>query len=325
MNFSYSSPPNLFKRILGHIRFSKPDIDPRISPGEQGFLRLTGSPTEPYCYEQPSRRTTLLPRILRFAQPIMRRLKIYPTEDAKDNPHDNRFAGLNNDQFNPAEPASPSATSSDVGDGISQEQIQADRAIREEQDKAFELALARDRERMESAREAERLAKEVEDRIRMQAQLKKERKEQEEARRKLQIDWRRWARRALIPDTPDTHSIKIAIRLPSGVRSERRLPSSATLETLHILAETLLIPKDYPICEDPEDPPEGYTHEQEFQLVWTNPNGILPNNKAVLVGDLEILRHGVLLIMESTGSGSEFEYEYDSESDFDSESSQAAL
>ncbi|KAG9128410.1 hypothetical protein FRC07_013750 [Ceratobasidium sp. 392] len=194
-------------------------------------------------------------------------------------------------------------------------QILADRAIRDEQDKALEQALERDRERLAAIIEARRLADKAEERIRVEAQFEREREEREEARRQAQIAWRRWARRTLIPTAPDNYGVKIAVRLPNGARREGCLPGSASLETLHVYAETFLIPAHYSADQDPEEPPEDYVHEPEFRLVSTNPRAILPPEKAVEVSSLGILKRGALLVME------ELEPEYE-EDDYDSDANQ---
>ncbi|KAG8713333.1 hypothetical protein FRC09_018833 [Ceratobasidium sp. 395] len=177
-------------------------------------------------------------------------------------------------------------------------QVLADRAIRDEQDKALERAIEQDMKRLGAIREARRLADEAEEQIKKQAQLEKELIEREEAHRQTQLAWRRWARRALIPHVPDNQSIKVAIRLPSGIRREGRLPAHASLETLHIFAETLLIPLGCTADQDPDEPPQDYDHEPEFRLVWTNPRTVLPRETTVQVRSLENLKCGVLLIME---------------------------
>ncbi|KAG8732086.1 hypothetical protein FRC10_001229 [Ceratobasidium sp. 414] len=265
----------------------------------------TNTPRDRHPKPWHPRRLRVPSTLLHHAQPVLRRLKLSRTREPPPDirgdsatdlppPISNARSSQQSLSRTPTinstykQPISPSA------------QILADRAIRAEQDKALELALERDRERLTAAREARRLADEAEEQVRKRAQLEKERVEREEAHRQLQTAWRRWARRALVPDVPDNQGIKIAVRLPNGIRREGRLPASATLETLHVLAETFLIPAEYTADGDPAEPPEGYTHEPGFQLVWTNPRAVvLPSDKAVRVGSLALLQRGVLLIMEN--------------------------
>ncbi|KAG9079117.1 hypothetical protein FRC06_007947 [Ceratobasidium sp. 370] len=314
--------PNLLRRISRIIPFSIPRVHfrPRYGNVQQDSDTLGIDTTRvPDQHPKPSRlrRFRVPSGLLQYAQPVLRRLKLARTREPPPEIRSHSPASL--------PPPIPNARSSQqslsrtltVDSTYKQPvtpsaQILADRAIRAEQDKALELALERDKERLAAAREARRLADEVEEQIRKRAQLEKERMEREEAHRQTQMAWRRWARRALIPDVPDNQGIGIAVRLPSGIRREGRLPASASLETLHILAETLLIPAEYATDEDPEEAPEGYNHEPAFRLVWTNPRAVLPSDKAVRVGSLAMLQRGVLLVMENLATN-DVECEYGSD------------
>ncbi|KZT54257.1 hypothetical protein CALCODRAFT_19086 [Calocera cornea HHB12733] len=82
---------------------------------------------------------------------------------------------------------------------------QAERLLREEQDRAFREAEKRDRDRIEKRR--------AEERARVQAEEEKRRQEEKEALHAARRDqWRRWARKALVP--PETRDgVRIAIHL----------------------------------------------------------------------------------------------------------------
>ncbi|KAG9097978.1 hypothetical protein FS749_004985 [Ceratobasidium sp. UAMH 11750] len=316
---------SLLKRISHIIPFSIPPIDFRSIydniEWDHNTVRADTTRTPDQHAKPPHpRRLRVPPTLLQYAQPVLRRLKL---TRAREPPPDIR-SNTSTDHPPPISTA-PRSSQQSLSRTLSIEstykqpiapnaQILADRAIREEQDKALEVALERDRERLAAAREARLLAEAAEEQIRKQAQLEKERMEREEAHRQMQMAWRRWARRALIPDVPEDHGIRIAVRLPSGIRREGRLPASSSLETLHVLAETLLIPAKYATDGDPEEAPEGYVHEPEFRLVWTNPREELPRDKAVRVGSLAMLRRGVLLIMENIATdGAECESDSDDE------------
>ncbi|KAF8603623.1 hypothetical protein BDV93DRAFT_556322 [Ceratobasidium sp. AG-I] len=184
------------------------------------------------------------------------------------------------------------------GDGDGKERIAQDRAIRAEQDAAYELSAEQDRERISAFIATNKLADELEAQIKEKAEQARLRRQEAEALKQTQIAWRRWARRSLVPASPEHGGIKIAVRLPCGTRLVSCLPASATLEALYTLVETFLIPSEYNENNDPEEAPEGYEHQTLFTLVMTNTPVVLPNTKGVRAGDLDILRDGVLIIVK---------------------------
>jgi FAS-associated factor 2 len=137
------------------------------------------------------------------------------------------------------------------------------RHLREEQDRAFRHAEKRDRERME----AEKQAKELE-------RIKAERaeREAEEKQRRIQDRkaWRRYARKHLLPQS--TGSIRVAMRTPlNAERNVRSFEPGPSTVPLFIFAETLLIPKEDKVEDDPDQPPLGYEPEWDFRIVTTYP------------------------------------------------------
>lgn len=203
----------------------------------------------------------------------------------------------------PPLPASPISSTSPITDSAGMSQLEKDRAIRAEQDAAYERALKLDRERLEKLRE-ERLKEEALEReLAEQRERERIQKEKEALYRRTQNDWRRWARRALTLPTQDKEGLKFAVRLPSGRRHVDVLPADASLGALYMFVETLLIPPEFAPEDDPEEPPEGYVHTWEFRLVITHERVILPNNPDMCLRGLDSLRRGVLLIVEELDGG----------------------
>lgn len=189
-------------------------------------------------------------------------------------------------------PASP------ISDSTAVFSLEETRKIRAEQDAALEQARKADQELIERLLEARRQAAEHAKLLAEEEERRRIQEEMEMIRRRTQNHWRRWARRALIPSDPSEGGIKIAVRLPSGRRRVGILPADASLEILHTLVETYLIPPEHPPEDDPEQPPEGYTHCWEFSLVTTHERVVLPKDSESQIGGLDVLKQGVLLIME---------------------------
>lgn len=194
-----------------------------------------------------------------------------------------------------------------------EDRMAQDRAIITEQDAAYKLSSERDQERISAIIAANKLAAELEARVKEMAEEAMLRRQEAEARRQAQIAWRRWARRALVPAPPESGGIKIAVRLPCGTRRVARLPSSASLDGLYTLVETFLIPNAYTVEDDPEEAPEDYEHHSSFALVTTNSRIVFPNVQGVRVDSLDVMRGGALVIVELLAEGVEDESEDDEE------------
>lgn len=244
--------------------------------------------------------------IHQISQPLFRRFKPQPK-----NPEANLdLAGAIRPatQLPHSPPAMIAATSpplSPASDSTALSSVVEDREIRAEQDAALEQAQRADREFIERLMEArrqeaerERLFAELEERRRIQEERRRIQEEKEMIYRRAQNHWRRWARRALIPSDPYGKGIKVAVRLPSGQRRVGILPADASLEVLHTLVETFLIPPEHPSEDDPEQPPEGWTHCWEFSLVTNHERVVLPKDCELQIGGLDMLKQGVLLIVE---------------------------
>lgn len=191
-----------------------------------------------------------------------------------------------------------------------------ERQLRAEQDRAFEEAMRRDGERIRAAREREReamvrAAEEAE-----RERLKQEEGERREQRRRDREVWRRWARRNLVPAEPGPGSseqgVRVTVRIPSGQRRMRVFPASAPVKAIYAFVETLSIPADLSPADDPQSPPAGYEHEWGFELATTFPRVVVPYEEGV-VGDVEVLRGGVVLVVEGRNDDEREEEEEEEE------------
>jgi FAS-associated factor 2 len=176
--------------------------------------------------------------------------------------------------------------------------------------------MKRDGERIRAAREREREAVMREEAEAERARLKLEENERRERRKKEQEVWRRYARRTLVPVEPGPgtgeRGVRVTVRIASGQRRTRTFPSSAPVEAIYAWVETLSIPADQGPGEDPEAPPEGYTHEWGFVLATTFPRVVVPCEEGVSVGEVEVLRGGVVLVVEGTAEDEEEDDDEDS-------------
>ncbi|CCO35143.1 UBX domain-containing protein 10 [Rhizoctonia solani AG-1 IB] len=176
--------------------------------------------------------------------------------------------------------------------------------------------MRRDGERIRAARERER---EAEARAAQEAERERLRLEDEERRERRRRDreiWRRWARRSLVPDEPD-QGLRVTVRIPSGQRRMRVFPASAPVKAIYAFVETLSIPADQSPADDPTSPPEGYEHEWGFELATTFPRVVVPCAEGTVVGDVEVLRGGVVLVVEGSADDRENDEDEDEDEDED--------
>ncbi|KAH7338341.1 hypothetical protein B0J17DRAFT_717986 [Rhizoctonia solani] len=178
-------------------------------------------------------------------------------------------------------------------------QLQMDRTIRAEQNTAYERAEELDRDLCKKILE-NRIHEEQLKRRAEQKEQKRILEQEEAAYRRAQNDWRRWARRTLIPAPRGGDAAQFAVRLPCGQRYICNLASDASLEVAHVYVETLLIPSTFSPEDDPEDPPAGYEHHWGFRLVITNPRFVVPNDSNSKLLELEGIKKGLLLVVEAT-------------------------
>jgi FAS-associated factor 2 len=174
-----------------------------------------------------------------------------------------------------------------------------ERALREEQDRAFQEAAAKDRERVLQKQEAERrTAAEAEARIASE--------QQRVALSEKRTQWRRYARKHLVPPEPVSGGLRIGIRLPDGKRAVRRFASEDDTTALYTFVETLLIsPQD--VEGDSDAAPSGYTHEWSFALVTSFPRHEIPSLSKVPLTSIDELKGGANLVVEMTGPVADLE------------------
>jgi len=156
--------------------------------------------------------------------------------------------------------------------------------LREEQDRAFKDSARKDRERIQAKMAEEQ--RNIEETKRLTEEAKQEEEklawEKDDAARReaVRMDWRRWARKALVLPEPagEKEGIRIAIRLPGGdSRTIRRFSSEATLTTLYAYVDSHFIPANFVSTDDPDTPPQAIGAgesgvEQQVQSLGGNPD-----------------------------------------------------
>lgn len=143
---------------------------------------------------------------------------------------------------------------------------EADRAIREQQNSAYEASLARDRVRARQRREeAERQARE-----------EAAAREAAQAIELLDLNraaWKKW-RAARLPKEEPEHGLdtaRVSIRTGDGERIVRRFAGDADMEEVYAYVECLDVDRE--MLKEVEAP-EGYVHEWGFRLVSPMPRKV---------------------------------------------------
>ncbi|KAJ7198781.1 hypothetical protein GGX14DRAFT_468850 [Mycena pura] len=120
-----------------------------------------------------------------------------------------------------------------------------DRALREEQDRAFRETAARDSARIEALMQAEARAAREAEATRAAQEAEAARIAREAAEREQyaveRAAWRQWTRHALTGETEDVDGVRLAIRLPDGGRVVRRFSSKRTLTALYAFVDAQLV------------------------------------------------------------------------------------
>lgn len=201
-----------------------------------------------------------------------------------------------------------------------------ERALRAEQDRAFEESARRDRERIEKKRMEQREAEEAarrraEEEQRAQEQAKRQEEESQRWAEK-RMAWRRYGRRALLPREPRPgeqgrgKTVRVGVRMPDGRRAVRFFGESDSLTAVYAFVDTLFIPdtKEFAPASDPTSPPEGeepgemgLLHAMEkvgkkngewfgFKLAMAYPRKEIHWEAGKTVGDVEGLSGGQLVV-----------------------------
>ncbi|KAF7288153.1 UBX domain-containing protein [Mycena chlorophos] len=191
----------------------------------------------------------------------------------------------------------------------------ADRALREEQDRAFREAAAKDTARIRAAmeadariareREAAKIAKENEE-----ARIAKE-AEERERREAERLRWRQWLKKAVDQHPEPKEGVALVIRLPNGSRVVRRFTNDCSLSYLYAfvdgqLTDSAATASVSPAGHDLADL-ERAVQEQVatrdaqdwwgFQLVLAYPRREIPWSKGV-VGDVSALQGGGQVVVQ---------------------------
>ncbi|KAH8079062.1 hypothetical protein BXZ70DRAFT_651227 [Cristinia sonorae] len=228
-----------------------------------------------------------------------------------------------------------------------------ERALRAEQDRAFEESMKRDKERIEKRMEEDRKAEQEARRAaeeKQQEERENAKKEEEFARwEKVRMEWRRWGRRALVPREPRPgqpepsrgKTIRIGVRMPDGKRGVRFFGEGDSLTALYAFVDTLFIPegKEFSSDSDPSSPPglvgtgeDALLSEMQqvgrrgdawwgFKLVLSYPRREIRWEAAKRLGDVEGLKAGGQLVVEITAyakgkaKATSEDDEYETESD----------
>ena len=203
-----------------------------------------------------------------------------------------------------------------------------DRHLRDEQDRAFQMAAQRDKDRIEAKMAAERAVIEAkklaEEENRLASQRRAREVELARVKENERMDWRRWARRAIVSSshpiekntttTTTQGSLRIAIRLPTGGRVIHQFSSSSTLTALYASVDSELIPNHYSASDDPVSLPhqhgvgeqalenhigEGSGEEYwGFDVVLAYPRMKIPWKAGIKLSDIDQLKGGGQVVVE---------------------------
>lgn len=200
-----------------------------------------------------------------------------------------------------------------------------DRHLRDEQDRAFQMAAQRDKDRIEAKIAAEKAAIEAERIAEEKARLVSQRRAQEVETARVKendrMDWRRWTRRVISSNPVENTSqgsLRIAIRLPTGIRVVHQFSHSSTLTSLYGFVDSQLIPSHYSASDDPVSLPQqcgvgeraledhiiGRGEEYwGFNVVLAYPRMKIPWKAGIKLSDIDPLKGGGQVVIESINDG----------------------
>ena len=208
-----------------------------------------------------------------------------------------------------------------------------DRHLRDEQDRAFQMAAQRDKDRIEAKMAAEKAVIEAkklaEEESRLASQRRAREVEMARVKENERMDWRRWARRAIVSHPPPidknttttttqgSSSLRIAIRLPTGGRVIHQFSQSSTLTSLYASVDSELIPNHYSTSDDPISLPNQRGVGEEaledhiigqggggeeywgFDVVLAYPRMKIPWKAGIKLSDIDQLKGGGQVVVES--------------------------
>lgn len=201
-----------------------------------------------------------------------------------------------------------------------------ERALRAEQDRAFEDSRKKDAERIQQRRSEERARAEEKQRaVDAEARAAEERRRAEEAKAAWDLHrmaWRRWIRRGLVLREPRPgeaargKTMRVGVRMPDGRRVVRFFGENDLLTALYAYVDSLFIPPEFIQDADPVAPPEGGRAGEDglsgemqksgrtpekwwgFKLVLAYPRREISWEAAKKIGEIDVLKGGGQVVVE---------------------------
>ncbi|KAI0367261.1 hypothetical protein BV20DRAFT_1024608 [Pilatotrama ljubarskyi] len=206
-----------------------------------------------------------------------------------------------------------------------------ERALRAEQDRAFEESRRRDAERAEQRAREERAAAEARKRA-AEAEVRavEERRKAEDAKKQWdahRMAWRRWIRRGLVVREPRPgetgrgKTMRVGVRMPDGRRVVRFFGESDSVTALYAYVDSLFIPPEFIQDADPPTPPEGGWVGEDglvgemqrsgrpaekwwgFRIVLAYPRREITWEPKKRIGDVDVLKGGAQVVVELVADG----------------------
>ncbi|RPB23224.1 hypothetical protein L211DRAFT_825514 [Terfezia boudieri ATCC MYA-4762] len=139
----------------------------------------------------------------------------------------------------------------------------ADRQLREQQNSAYEISLARDRERARIRREEEARRKAAEEEARRRKSYAERVRNQKQAWRVRQV------RLGLLPaePAPEVKAARVSIRFPDGEKVSRRFERETGMDGVYAWVECRGVEDEEVDVEQEDRLLQGYTHTYAFRLV----------------------------------------------------------
>jgi FAS-associated factor 2 len=167
---------------------------------------------------------------------------------------------------------------------------ESERSLRAEQNSAYEISLARDRERARLRREEEAAKALVAEQLRLKESAEAQRIENGET-------WKRYMAFKIPAEPPVTSkgSTRLSLRMPSGERVIRRFTPDTTVDDLYTFVECYSLLSEGLSEKEPSPPPIDYTHTFKFQLASPLPRKVFSIGSSSTL-EKEIGRSGNILV-----------------------------
>ncbi|KAI0354051.1 hypothetical protein OH77DRAFT_1426463 [Trametes cingulata] len=206
-----------------------------------------------------------------------------------------------------------------------------ERALRAEQDRAFEESRRRDAERAQQRAREERAAAEERKRAaEAEARAAEERRKAQEAKKQWdahRMAWRRWIRRGLVMREPRPgengrgKTMRVGVRMPDGRRVVRFFGENDSVTSLYAYVDSLFIPPEFIQDADPPTPPEGGWVGEDglvgemqrsgkpaekwwgFKIFLAYPRREIAWEPEKRIGDVDVLKGGGQVVIELVADG----------------------